>query len=114
MVRGNEKFKWTESSYIEDMFEVVSRPGSEVLFRNAGKVLFNLFDLNGDGYISKQELTTMMGENPFSIVSFSGMDSNRNGEVSEEEFVQVYVDFWCNFADETNPSKHFMGPLVEI
>ena len=114
VVRDNEKFKWTENILIEDMFELVSRPGSEKFLRDSGKVLFNLFDLNGDGYISKGELKTIFGENPFTIVSFSGMDTNRNGEVSEEEFLQAYLDFFCNFADETNPSKHFMGPLVKM
>ena len=113
MSHKDEEFEWTENQFLERMFAVVSRPGSEEFFRNAGRELFNLFDLNGDGFISKEEDKATRGGYPWSIVAFAAMDTNRNGEVSREEYVQTFVDFWFNFADETNPSKHYMGPLVQ-
>ena len=111
--QGNEKFQWTENQYLELIFAAVSQPGAEEVFRNAGREFFNLMDLNGDGFISKEEDKVMRGGYPWSIVAFSAMDINRNGEVSREEYILTFVDFWFNFADETKPSKHFMGPLVQ-
>ena len=96
------------------MFEFVSRPGAEKYVRHAASEMFDLADLNQDGSISKEELKVMLGGSPWTIVVFSAMDTNRNGEVSKEEFVQAYLGFWFNFADETNPSKHFVGQLVDL
>ena len=94
------------------MFELVSWPVKYV--RHAASEMFDLADLNQDGSISKEELKVMLGGSPWAIIVFSAMDTNRNGEVSKEEFVQEYLDFWFKFADETNPSKHFVGRLVDL
>ena len=75
--------------------------------------MFDLANLNQDGSISKEELKVMLGGSPWTIVVFSAMDTNHNGEVSRK-LVQGYLDFWFNFADETNPSKHFVGRLVDL
>ena len=114
IAEGDENFEWTENKYLERMFAVVSQPGAEEFFRNAGRELFNLFDLNGDGFISKEEDKVMKGGYQWSIVGFAAVDTNRNGEISRDEYLQAYVDFWFNFADETNPSKHLLGPLVKM
>ena len=113
-IGGGEEFQWTENKLLETMFEVVSRPDSEEYFRCAASKMFDLVDLNQDGSISKDEYKVMLGGSPWTIVAFSSVDTNRNGEVSREEFVQGYVDYWFNFADETNPSKYFLGVLVNV
>ena len=113
-IAGGEGFQWTENKFLETMFEFVSRPGAEEYVRHAASDMFDLTDLNQDGSISKEELKVMLGGSPWAIVVFSAMDTNHNGEASREEFLQGYLDFWFNFADETNPSKHFMGRLVDI
>ena len=113
-VGRGEDFQWTENKLLETMFEVVSQPGSEEYFRRAASKMFDLVDLNEDGSISKDEYSVMLGSSPWTIVAFSSVDTNRNGEVSREEFVHAYVDYWFNFADETNPSKHFLGVLAKM
>ena len=75
--------------------------------------MFDLFDLNQDGSISKDEFKVRPHGSPWTTVAFSSIDTNSNGQVSREEFVNGYVDFWFNFADETNPSKYFWGPLLK-
>ena len=113
-IGGGEDFQWTENKFLETMFEFASRPGAEEYVRHATSKMFDLTDLNQDGSISKEELKVMLGGSPWMIVVFSAMNTNCNGEVSREEFVQAYLGFWFNFADETNPSKHFVGRLVDI
>ena len=113
-IGGGEDFQITENKFLEAIFEVVSRPGAEEYFRHAASEMFDLVDLNQDGSISKDEYKVMLGGSPWTMVVFSALDTNHNGEVSREEFVQGYLDFWFNFADETNPSKHFLGRLVEM
>ena len=113
-IAGGEDSQLTENKFLEAMFEVVSRPGAEEYFRHAASEMFDLADLNQDGSISKEEYKVMLGGSPWTIVVFSAMDTNRNGEVSREEFVQGYLNFWFNFADESNPSKHFLGRLLDL
>ena len=113
-VGGGEDFQWTENKFLEAMFEFVSRPGAEEYLRHAASDMFDLTDLNQDGSISKEEQKVILGGSPWMIVAFSSIDTNRNGKVSREEFVQAYMDYWFNFADETNPSKHLLGQLVDL
>ena len=113
-IGGGEDFQWTENKLLEIMFEIVSQPGAEEYFRRAASKMFDLVDLNEDGLISKDEYSVTLGGSPWTIVAFSSVDTNRNGEVSREEFVHAYVDYWFNFADETHPSKHFLGVLVNM
>lgn len=111
---GQERFQWTENNFIEVMYESVNRTGSEAQFRNVSHELFDLTDLNQDGTITKEEYRAMRGGDPWSIVAFSAMDTNKDGDITREEFEQAYMDFFFNFADDTNPSKHLMGPLVKL
>ena len=113
-IGGGEDFQWTENKFLETIFEVVSRPGAEEYFRRAVSELFDLVDMNRDGSISKEEYKVMLGGSPWMIVVFSAVDTNCSGEVLRKEFVQGYLNFWFNFADETNPSKHLLGQLVDI
>ena len=113
-IGAEEDFQWTENKFLEAMFKFVSRPGAEEYLRQAASDMFDLTDLNQDGFISKEEHSVILGGSPWTIVAFSSVDTNHNGKVSREEFVQTYLDFWFNFADETNPSKHLMCRLVDL
>ena len=60
------------------MFEVVSRPGKEEYFRQAGNGMFDLFDLNQDGFInigfiSIDEFKVRLHGSPWTIVAFSSV-----------------------------------------
>ena len=112
-IAGEAEYQLTENRFIERMFDVVSRSGAEAQFKAVARDIFEMFDANGDGKISKEEDRVMRGGDPFSIVAFSAVDINRDGEITQDEYELAYCDFFFNFADETNPSKHLMGPLVK-
>lgn len=46
------------------------------------------------------------------VVTFSYIDMNDNGKIGLHEFVSLRQDFF-HTKDETKPSKHFWGPLVD-
>ncbi|CAK75708.1 unnamed protein product (macronuclear) [Paramecium tetraurelia] len=52
---------------------------------------FKIFDLNGDGFISKQELESIMGDLGDDVWSqiLSDCDGNNDGKISYEEFVRM-------------------------
>ena len=112
-IAGEAEYQLTENRFIENMFDAVSRSGAEAQFRAVARDIFEMFDANGDGKITKEEDRVMRGGDPFSIVAFSAVDINRDGEITQDEYEQAYCDFFLNFTDETNPSKHLMGPLVK-
>ena len=54
---------------------------------------FKIFDLDGDGYISKQELESVMGELEESMwfQILSEADNNSDGKISFEEFTKLLL-----------------------
>ena len=74
---GGGEFQWTENGFLETMFEVVSRPGAEEYFRQAGSKMFDVFDLNQDGSISKDEFKVRLHGSPWTIVAFSSVDTKQ-------------------------------------
>ena len=70
--------------------------------------IFDIFDINGTGFISQLAMTKMVremynvidiserppGMNPisFSNFIFNDMDSNRDGQISKDEFIKACLD----------------------
>ena len=80
---------------------------------------FTVMDVNKDGVISKAEHRRFFEArkqlNPnVAIVAFSAIDKDMDGFINRDEFVEVALDHFFNFSNETNPSKHFFGPLVKM
>ena len=112
-------YKVTESMYIEKLFNIVSREGSEDRMRKEWRDVFEVMDLNQDGVIAKNEhrlfFEARKNVDPNgAIVAFSAMDKDMDGKITCDEYVNTGVEFFFNFADETKPSKYFFGPLVKM
>ena len=112
-------YKVTENMFIEKVFNIVNKEGAEDNMRKEWRDVFEVMDLNQDGVISKMEhrcffeATENVGPNG-AIVAFSAIDTNMDGTITSDEYVNAGVEFFFNFADETKPSKHFFGPLMKI
>jgi hypothetical protein len=74
-------------------------------------------DLNSDGHISREEFKwyfqTLAPDLSEADVthSFDVIDSDKNGEISREEFFAAAFDFYYG-VEETEISKVFFGPLM--
>ena len=111
---GQEEWTWTENMFLEVMFESVSRPGAEARYRAVADMLFDLTDIDKNGTISKEEYRALRGGDPWSMVAFSAIDADKDGFITREEYVHATMEFYFNFGDDTKPTKHLMGKLVEL
>ncbi|XP_013407490.1 sarcoplasmic calcium-binding protein [Lingula anatina] len=76
---------------------------------------FDSVDVNSDGFISQQEHKAFFYGRGIPVKHstdvFKVLDTDGDGKLSKEEFVQGYVDFIYS-EDESSPHVSFMGPLV--
>ena len=118
MVKGRDQTTRSQN-YIEKFFNIVNKEGAEDKMRKEWRDVFEVMDLNQGGVISKKEHRCFFEARKNvdlngAIVAFSVMDTNMDGSITCDEYVNAGVELFFNFADETKPSKHFFGPLVKM
>ena len=112
-------YQVTESMYIEKVFNKMSKEGAEDMIRKEWQKNFAVMDVNQDGIISKAEHRRFFEARKHidpngAIVAFSAIDTDMDGFIRRDEYVEAAMEFFFNFSDETKPSKHFFGPLLKI
>ena len=73
-------------------------------------------EFNSDGYFQEEEHKRLfdhlgMPETSWTKDTFLAMDTNSDGKLSFQEFVNGYFDY-CYSEDENIPYKNFFGPFA--
>lgn len=86
-------------------------------FSNQLQGLFDLMDVNCDGYLQEDEFHRMhlqlgMQDAPYARDTFKAIDVNGDGKLSFDEVINAVFDFLFS-KDEKSPYALFFGPLVD-
>lgn len=101
--------------YLEEMHHVLNDDSLKKKCHRFLPYLFKAVDKDRSGEISVEEFKLFFKclglSNDHAVVSFSHIDTNEDGKISQREFVKLGRDFFLT-EDHGKPSKHFWGPLV--
>lgn len=77
-------------------------------------VIFELIDVNADGYLQEDEHLNMLGHIGVTHLkeAFLAKDSNGDGKLSCDELINAFFDFLFS-EDENNLNTLFFGPLID-
>ena len=90
---------------IAELCEIMHTIPKEELVRNVtafSRALFRAIDTNANGFISMDEYIVHLKARNFyendekAFQSFDSLDTNKDGQISEEEFEQGTVTFWTS------------------
>ncbi|XP_012253815.2 sarcoplasmic calcium-binding protein [Athalia rosae] len=102
--------------YLEEMHHVLNDKSLKRKCHNFLPFLFKAVDKDKSGEISVQEFKLFFQclglTTEHAAITFSYIDTNEDGKISRKEFVSLGRDFFLT-EDQTRPSKHFWGPLVD-
>lgn len=92
--------EWEVARHVSSRTEL---PGANKAFHTA---LFKAIDTSGDGYLQRDEWSTYLKvcgtyvSESQARQSFDSIDTNKDGQISLEEYVAVGIDFWCNLGKD--------------
>ncbi|XP_058799079.1 sarcoplasmic calcium-binding protein [Phymastichus coffea] len=102
--------------YLTEMHHVLEDKSLRKKVHSFLPFLFKAVDKDNSGEISVEEFKLFFKclgmENDDAVVTFTYIDINEDGKLSMKEFVKLGRDFFLT-DDQTKPSKHFWGPLVD-
>lgn len=115
---AGEDGKIDEKIFIEAGAKMLTDPQFRKALDDAIRTAFGLLDTSGNGYIQEEKYIRFLNDLQFrdheylAKLAFKGLDSNKDGVLSFEEFRDACYDFWFS-EDETRPGTLLWGPLVE-
>lgn len=105
----------SQEAFIASMTKLVDDPSMKATLEAPLPHFFHVIDTNNDGLISKEEYAEffrILGlPDGLSDAAFTAIDTDKDGNLSEKEFITAGSDFFLNKAGE-HPSDIFWGPLV--
>lgn len=104
-----------EAEFVTSMKKLVEDPGMKAKLEAPLPLFFHVIDTNNDGLISKEEYGVFFNilglADGLSDTAFIAIDTDKDGNLSEQEFVTAGSDFFLNKSGN-HPSDIFWGPLV--
>lgn len=98
-------------AYYDDVLGDKEKYAEEV--QSLMKLIFEVFDANGDGEISPQEWTELFQvyniHPAYAPTAFEQLDANQDGVLSETEVLAMVDDFFCG-DDLNSPANSMFGP----
>ncbi|XP_013398760.1 sarcoplasmic calcium-binding protein-like [Lingula anatina] len=114
---AGDRTRITEDEYIREIMSLMNgKHFREELHCTLICTEFNTIDIDGDGFISKEEhaayyysfnIPTECSKDDFDV-----MDTNGDGLVSIDEFAESYLEFWLT-EDPNNIYNQNYGPLLD-
>jgi len=103
----------------ETVYIQVLKDRKELIFETALQfhgMFFDLIDLNGDGFIQKEEFALFfrvfgIEDEQLAHQTFEALDVNGDGQLSYDEFTHAGFQFFHS-GDESLPSKLLYGPIT--
>ncbi|CAH1795318.1 unnamed protein product [Owenia fusiformis] len=100
--------------FVTAAWKAEHNPGVIDLLRSKYSRMFKIFDLDSSGYITFDEYLVFWRvydlDLRFAKMQFDYMDTDGDGKISEEEFVNAAVDYYTSL-DADTPNR-FYGPLI--
>ena len=108
----DDSVKYTYDQFKKVLSKSVVTAGEK--YKDIIRKSFKTLDLNENGFISFEEWTasyTVIGvDTKYARASFDVMDKNVDGQISEDEMVNFYYEFYCT-AENVLGSSILYGPL---
>ena len=108
----------TPPIFIDSIYQQLNDPELIACLDQATRGMFELMDVNQDGYLQPDEHKSMFANVGFpegsvdAKATFDAIDTNGDGKLSIDEVIAAFLDFLFS-QDESSPNKFFFGPLVD-
>ena len=105
---------------MKNVARAVSKPDFHATMEHLGTTLMSLLNLTKPGHISKEEFMHMYAahevhkdnaEEDHHIQLFDKMDTDKDGDITREDYVKAVQFFFTDLADESDPRNWVFGPL---